>query len=239
MGAVLRVSVIELPAIWGHPQQMLKAAERAIAVAAPDLALLPEASLTGYVSPRQDFDLAPFAEPIDGPTARACSNLARRCGTHLVAPLVLREGDAIFNASVCFGPDGAPLFTYQKRHPWLPETWATAGQAPLPLVDIGGTAVTLAICFDVHFLEQESAEQLEQAELLLFPSAWVDDQPEPARPPLLQHLARRFDLCVANANWGPGVPRVHGQGGSAIYDRAGKVLSRVEAGRWFASAELP
>jgi predicted amidohydrolase len=235
---VLRVSVIELPATWGKPQTMLKAAKQAIAVAAPDLALLPEASLTGYVSPKQDFDLSPFAEAADGPTAQACADLARKSGTHLVAPLVLKEGDALFNAFACYGPDGKTLFTYRKRHPWFPETWATPGPQPLPLVDIGGLEVSLAICFDVHFLEEESAAQLEQADVLLFPSAWVDDSPEPARPALLQQLARRFELNVVNANWGLGNPPVRGQGRSVIYGRSGEVLAEMKPGHSVATAEL-
>lgn len=221
---MLRVAVLELPAQWGKPQAALQRADAMLARTPADLVLLPEASLTGYVSPDGDFDLTRFAEPMGGPTARACAELAKKHRTHLVAPLILREGDALYNALTCFSPEGSPLFTYRKRHPWMPETWATPGPDPLPLVEIGGKTVTAAICFDVHFLEEESAEQLEQADLLLFASAWVDDGPEPARPPLLKHLAQRFHLHVANANWGVGIPRIPGQGSSIIYAPDGRAL---------------
>src|SRR5689334_17534642 len=101
-----------------------------------DLVLLPEASLTGYVSPWGDFDLTRFAEETDGPTAQAVAGIARRYGVSLVAPLVLYErdeggrgdgsaGGRCSNAMVAFDRRGEPLFTYRKRHPWIPKTWAT------------------------------------------------------------------------------------------------------------------
>ena len=101
----------------------------------PDLVLLPEASLRGYVSPDGDFDLAPFAEPLGGPTWRALSAMARRHGTNLVAPLVLAEGEHFYNAMVAFDRRGEPIFTYRKRHPWYPEVWATPGPEPAPIVN--------------------------------------------------------------------------------------------------------
>src|SRR5687767_12452487 len=108
-------------------------------------------SLRGYVSPAIDFDLTRFAEPIDGTTALALAELAKKHRTHLVGPLVLAEDRGLFNATVGFGPDGSRLFLYKKRHPWIPEEWATAGPDPYPLFSIGTLKVTVACCYDVHF----------------------------------------------------------------------------------------
>jgi 5-aminopentanamidase len=220
----MKVSVLELPASYGRAGLMLRSVTEALVRARTDLLLLPEAALTGYLSPAGDFDLTRFAEPLDGPLATQCAQIAKRSQVHLVAPMVLREGDHCFNAINCFSPAGDIVFTYRKRHPWIPETWATPGENPLPLVEIDGLKVTAAICFDVHFLEAESSAQLEQADLLLFASAWVDDGPEPARPALLTGLAKKFNLHVANANWGVGSPKVPGQGGSCIWSPEGKNL---------------
>jgi predicted amidohydrolase len=216
------LTVLELPATWGTSGALAKV-DQLLADGPPsDLVLLPEASLTGYVSPQGSFDLTPFAEPDDGPTARALADLARKHAVHLAAPLIEREGDRLFNTFVVLGPDGARLAKYRKRHPWYPETWATPGDAPYPLVRIASAEVTLAICFDAHFLEEEAAATLDQAQLLLFPSAWVDDEPDDARRPLLGELARRHGLTIANANWGPGVVRVQGQGRSRIVYASGE-----------------
>ena len=221
------VSVLELAASWGEPARVLDEVDARLAAgAATDLVLLPEASLQGYVSPDGAFDLAPFAEPIAGPTARRCAAVARARGIHLVAPLVLREGEATYNAMACFDPDGELAFVYRKRHPWLPETWATPGPLAPPVLELHGHALTIAICYDVHFLVADAARELAAADVLLFPSAWVEEPDH--RVTRLARLARRFGIHVANANWAPGVVRVPGQGGSCILGPDGAVLARAE-----------
>ena len=164
--------------------------------------LLPEASLTGYLSPELKLDPAHLAEPLDGPTAMRLAALAVKHLTHLVGPLIDRDG-ACFNAMIGFDPSGRRVLHYRKRHPWGPEVWATPGTNPLPLLDIAGHIVTLAGCFDLHFLRDECAAELTAADTLLFASAWVDDS-DALRLELLAGLATEFNLNVVNANWGPG-----------------------------------
>jgi 5-aminopentanamidase len=220
----MRITLLELPARWGEPGRALDDVEARLAAGdATDLVLLPEASLCGYVSAEGDSDLAPFAEPIDGPTAARCAALAAGRDVHLVAPLVLREGDALYNAMACFAPDGTRPFVYRKRHPWYPERWATPGPSAPPVVDLCGHALTLAICYDLHFLPDDAADELRAAELLLFPSAWVEE-PD-LRAARLSWLARRFQLTIANANWAPGEVLVPGQGASCVLTPDGALVA--------------
>ncbi|HEX3343919.1 MAG TPA: carbon-nitrogen hydrolase family protein [Polyangiaceae bacterium] len=222
--AFLHVAVLELPARWNEPAVVLAETDRLLrARPAPDLALLPEAALTGYVSPERDFDLAPYAETRTGPSAIALGALARTHRCYLGGPLVERDGDEVYNAFLVFAPDGTPIAHYRKRHPWYPETWATPGRAPPPVFDVAGLRVTLAVCFDAQFLADDAARELEEADVLLFPSAWVER--DDSRGVLLGGLARRFGVAVVNANWGEGAPRVPGQGGSRILGRDGEVLA--------------
>ncbi len=226
----VRLAILELPARWGAPERALADVDAALAPGADaELVLLPEASLHGYVSPDGDADLAPFAEPIDGPTARACAALAAKHRVHLVAPLVLREDDALYNAMVGYDPRGEIAFVYRKRHPWIPETWATPGREPLPVVEIGGARIAIAVCYDVHFLPSESARELASADVLLFPSAWVEEPDY--RVARLQRLAQRFDLTIVNANWAPGDVVVPGQGGSCVVGPDGRVVATAVAAR--------
>lgn len=222
----MRVTVLELPARWGDPLAALDAVDEALAAGPPtDLVLLPEASLTGYVSPQGDFDLLRFAEPEGGPTAERIREVARRRGVALVAPLILEEGGSVFNAMRGVDAEGLELFTYRKRHPWYPETWATAGTAPLPTARVAGVTVTICICFDIHFVVPPAAD------LLLFASAWVDDESQEAdaRGRILRDLAQRRRLAIANANWGRGAVEVAGQGGSRILGPDGRELVRVSS----------
>lgn len=222
------MSVLELPARWNDVAGALAEVDRLLAERPTDLAILPEMALTGYVSPEAEFDLAPFAEPLDGSTVRAIAELAAEHEANIVAPLVLADGEALYNAAVLVGPDRQVRTTYRKRHPWIPERWATPGSAPPPLVRVGPLTVTIAICYDGHFLPDDAADVLAEADLLVFTSAWVDE--EDSRMPLLRSLARRFRLAVANANWAPGIVRVPGQGGSCVLGADGEVLARVFPG---------
>ena len=214
----MRVAALEVPARWGAPDAQLEWVRGALDGCAADLIVLPEACLTGYVSPRGDWDPTALAEEIvGGPTTRAVAAIARERSAHVAFPLIERDAGAIYNACVVVAPNGAVIARYRKRHPWYPETWATPGREPFAAIELGGARVVIAICFDVHFLEDEAAEALGGADALVFPSAWFDDEPDvDARGAIFARLVRRFGITIVNANWGPGDVRVPGQGASRV-----------------------
>lgn len=210
-------AVLEAPARFGDVAGTMAWIDEALPKVHADVVLLPEACLTGYVSPQGSFDLTRFGEPLDGPTARAMSERARKHGIHLGAPLIEKDGEKHFNTYCIYAPDGTRVVRHRKRHPWFPEVWASPGDAPHPVFEIGGVRATIAICYDVHFLEEEAADVLESVDVLIFPSAWVDVDGDPdAREEIFRRLTIRFRISIANANWGPGDVRILGQGGSRI-----------------------
>lgn len=183
----MRVTALQLPARWNAVASQLAYVETLLeAGPKTDLVLLPEASVTGYVSPQREFDLTRFAEEISGPTRNAYAHFAKRFDCLFVGPLIERDGARCFNSLIGVTPSGETLIHYRKRHPWFPETWATAGDSWCPVVEWRDVKVSAAICFDIHFLLEDSVS----AELMLFSSAWVDDDDEDSRTPLLQQLAR-------------------------------------------------
>jgi 5-aminopentanamidase len=219
----MKIRALEVPAGFGDPRGRLADVGAALAQAEPaDLVLLPECALTGYVSPEFHFDLRRFAEPLEGPTLDAYRGLARAHATHLAGPLVEEALGSHFNTFVVVDPAGELRGHYRKRHPWFPETWASKGALPYPELEIAGLKLTLAICFDVHFMAREARGPLERADVLLFPSAWVDDGDEDLRAGIFRSLVRRFGLTVVNANWGAGQPALPGQGRSRIVGPRGE-----------------
>jgi predicted amidohydrolase len=222
----MRVTALEIPARFDRARENLALADALLARGPTDLALLPEASLTGYVSPQGDFDLTRFAEPRDGPTSRALAALAKKHATHLVGPLIERADNCVYNTMIGFDPTGAEFLHYRKRHPWYPETWATPGAQPHSKVRIRTLVISLAICFDLHFAEWP------RTDVILFPSAWVEE--EDSRVAMLTKLG----MNVVNANWGVGEPRVPGQGDSMIVDASGKILARTREGEARIDAEI-
>jgi 5-aminopentanamidase len=229
----MKICALEVPAYFGDPHGRLADIDLALAQAAApvDLVLLPECALTGYVSPDLRFDLRPFAEPLLGPTLQAYKALAREHQVHLAGPLVERGEGAFFNSFVVVDPQGELLGHYRKRHPWFPERWASKGATPYLDLAIGGLRLTLAVCYDVHFVAEEASDTLAAADVLLFPSAWVDDGAIDLRTEIFASLVRQFGLTVVNANWGPGEPRLPGQGRSRIVGPAGGIEAPPGAGR--------
>lgn len=228
----MRLALVEVAARYGAPDET---ADRIIAATQglpADLVVLPECALSGYVDPQGGCDLAPFVEAAatlgEDLTLRASAigsiaRHARTLHTTWIAPLIERDARGrLFNSVVAIDPTGRVSARHRKRHPWFPELWATPGEEPFQVVSIAGREVMLAICFDVHFLEREAAAALRRAEVLVFPSAWVDEGDHDLRGAIFDQLVRRFGLVVANANWGPGEPRIHGQGRSRIVRRDGR-----------------
>jgi 5-aminopentanamidase len=218
---VPRVTVLELPARFGDPDRAVSLIRGALEDEAPgDLVLLSECALTGYVSPTMVFDPTRFAEPLDSHTLAIYRRIARDFDTHVCGPLIEASDNALYNAMLVVAPGGELVAHYRKRHPWMPETWASPGTFAYPTFAIDGTTFTVAICFDVHFLEREAPATLGVTDVLLFPSAWVDEDETDAREAIFARLVRRFGISIVNANWGSGSPSLPGQGGSRVVTKA-------------------
>lgn len=195
----------------------------------PDVVLMPELALTGYVSPQGDFDVSSWAEPLGGPTVAVFGALAREYDSLIIGPLVERAGTLFFNSLVGVAPSGELVVHYRKRHPWYPEHWATAGTTSGPLVHWRGIHMVCATCFDLHFLPDDAGALLDAADVLVFSSAWVSDGVD-TRVSQLSTLARQHRVAILNANWGRGSPSVEGQGGSVSIDTTGEVVTQLGLG---------
>lgn len=220
----MKLALLELPARFDAFERSFADA-RELALRSPaDLVLLPECALTGYVDPGGACELARFAEDACGTTCAALASLAKEARAVVVGPWIERDGARVFNSVVGFDREGRRVVHYRKRHPWFPERWALEGDLPYPTLEVGGVRMTLAVCFDVHFLEREAAALLSSSDVLLFPSAWVDGGPIDLRGEIFRRIAETHAISVANANWGPGVPRVRGQGRSRFVSPNGDVV---------------
>ena len=85
----------------------------AAALPAGTLVLLPEMFATGFT-----MNAETVAEPLDGPTARFLSDLARRLGLFVQAGVVIRDLNAPRprNEALVFAPDGTLWARYAKLH---------------------------------------------------------------------------------------------------------------------------
>lgn len=136
----------------------------------PDLFLLPEHFLVndnpvGSIPPED-------IEEEGNATYTRLADTARTHAAYIVAPLLLRRGGKIFNASVVFDRAGVPVFVYCKTHPTPGEI--DRGICPGPrepdVLDSDFGRIGIAICYDLNFQHLFRHYYDGHVELLLFSS---------------------------------------------------------------------
>lgn len=136
-----------------------------------ELVVLPELLVPGYDWDRER--LAAGAEPLDGPTVGAWTELAARHGGWIAGGFAERDGERLFNTGVLVGPAGVVLH-YRKLHLFSGEKGAFApGDLGLPVADTPLGRIGICICYDLRFVETLRALSLAGAELVCVPTAWV------------------------------------------------------------------
>jgi predicted amidohydrolase len=151
--------------------------ERSVAAAAEafargaELVVLPELIVGGY---RLDADhQAHVAEPLDGPTVQAWTQLARRHGGYIAGGFAERADASIYNTAVLVGPDGLALH-YRKLHLFRGERDIFApGDVGLPVATTPLGRIGMCVCYDLRFVETLRVLALEGAQLVCVPTAWV------------------------------------------------------------------
>lgn len=172
MACEFRLAVGQSPANLVSPQERLAWLENAlpsVASEGADLLLLPELFATGYNIGNL---VAERAEPFDGPTSIAVSELAVRHGIAIHYGFSEQEGDLIFNAAQCFGPDGMRLGGHRKLAipPGFERDHFSAGTG-CELFTYRGVRIATLICYDAEFPETARRVALSGADLILVPTA--------------------------------------------------------------------
>ena len=112
-----------------------------------------------------------LAEPIPGPSTKRLGEAARAAHCYVVAGLIERVGETLYNTAVLIDRTGKLVGTYRKVH--LPrEEWrkgvTPGGDWPVFQTDFG--TVAIQICYDWFFPEAASAFALGGAEVLFAPT---------------------------------------------------------------------
>ena len=142
------------------------------------VAVFPEGAMHTFGEPKDD--LAPVAEPLDGPFTDALVRLARRLDMTLVAGMFesLAADARVYNTAVVIGPRDGLAASYRKRHLYdafeeRESDRILAGDADPPIFDLEGLKAGLVVCYELRFPAyiQEVADR--GADILLVPAAWV------------------------------------------------------------------
>ncbi|MDE1882116.1 MAG: carbon-nitrogen hydrolase [Euryarchaeota archaeon] len=134
-----------------------------------------------YFPQQERADFASWAEPADGESARALSELARQREVAIIAPIFERGEDGkLYNTAVVLDADGRPLESYRKLHiPHDPLFWEKnyfePGNKGYPVYRTRWGTFSVLICYDQWFPEAARMSALAGAEILFYPTAigWI------------------------------------------------------------------
>ncbi|KAJ1684616.1 hypothetical protein LUZ63_020371 [Rhynchospora breviuscula] len=158
-----------------EPQANLRLVEEHVARAARDEAevvVLPEATMRCFGGGRLDE----VAESLDGPWADAVAATAVDQGVWVVAGMFTpADGGRVSNTLLVAGPGGERA-SYDKVHLYdaygFRESDTVApGSSPVT-IELAGTRVGLATCYDVRFPGLFTALAREGAQVVLLPASW-------------------------------------------------------------------
>lgn len=123
-------------------------------------------------------DLTDCAEPIPGPSTERLGQAARKNRIWVVAGLIERDGDAVYNTAVLLDRKGKLAGTYRKVH--LPrEEWRkgiTPGDA-YPVFETDFGTIAIQICYDWFFPEPAEIFALKGAQIIFAPT-WGNTLPD-------------------------------------------------------------
>jgi predicted amidohydrolase len=131
-----------------------------------DIVCLPEEiTLVGT-----DLDYISASEPVPGPTTQYLGNIARKYNLYIVAGILERKGDVVYNTSVLISRTGNLAGKYRKIS--LPREEIDGGVTPgdsLPVFETDFGRIGMMICWDVSFPETARTLAQKGAEVIFLP----------------------------------------------------------------------
>ncbi|MEW4488857.1 carbon-nitrogen hydrolase family protein [Thalassoglobus sp. JC818] len=169
----MRVAAVQMDVKIGAPEQNLASMLDAFGTArqnGAELVIFPECALTGYCFESAEESL-PFAEELSGPAVSTFQKKLQELGGAAVFGMLTPSPDGVFNTAVLLNGDGV-IGAYRKIH--LPglgiDQYATYGDEPFRVYEVGEIRVGLAICYDSAFPESSRVMALQGADLIALPT---------------------------------------------------------------------
>jgi deaminated glutathione amidase len=218
------------------PRANLKEVETGVRAAAErgaDVALFPEATMACFGVP-----LAPIAEPLDGPWASAVASLAAEHGVLVVAGMFTPAPDGrVFNTLLVTGR-GQHL-GYDKIHlfdafGFVESRTVAPGAAPVT-VNVDGTVLGLATCYDIRFPTLFTALADQGATAILLGASWGAGEGKREQWELLVRARALDSTCwlLACGQAEPATPPTSkaptGIGYSTVADPTGRIHAQLTA----------
>ena len=163
----MRVALVPLktkPKAYKENLRSVEAVLAAIAGVRPDLIVLPECTLTGYLY--EEPDLARFAEPIPGPTTWAMARLARAHRAYICFGMLERAEAAVYDSGVLLNREGRIVVVQRKLSEMPP--FQVGKQVHVAETELG--RMSILICGDL-FDDEATGQLAKGVDWVLVPMA--------------------------------------------------------------------
>ncbi|HVB73516.1 MAG TPA: nitrilase-related carbon-nitrogen hydrolase [Ktedonobacteraceae bacterium] len=196
----------------------------------------PELATSGYCWLSRE-EIAPHVEPLPGPTTDRFQQLAARYDCYIATslPEVDPATNVYYNSMALIGPSGL-VGVYRKVHSYISEPrWARDGDLGFPVWDTPLGRLAGLICMDAEFFESARIPVLSGADVLLFPTNWLEEN-----CPSNRWIARAFEngaYFIAADRYG--LERgVQFSGGSCVLDPDGAIQAYLDTGEGIVYGEV-
>jgi N-carbamoylputrescine amidase len=162
------------------PQENLDKAADLVADAAgrgAQVVCLPELYRSRYFCQKEDHAAFELAETVPGPTTERLSDVARKAGVAVVAPLFERRAPGLYhNSAATIDADGQLAGLYRKMHipddpAFYEKFYFTPGDLGFQATDTRFGRVGTLICWDQWYPEGARLTALRGASVLFYPTA--------------------------------------------------------------------
>lgn len=232
----MKIGLVQFAPVWEDPMASVGRLTQLFDghSAEVDLFVFPEMTLTGFTKESEKF-----AEGPDGVGIRFFMDLAKASGAHVLAGVIQRDGDHLYNALVHMNRSGILEACYSKIHPFSfaqEEKHFSAGRN-IVATHVDRETVGLSVCYDLRFPELYRLYAKNGATILVNSANWPA-----ARAEHWHHLMRA--RAIENQCFMIGVnrvgndPRLAYGGGSAIYGPGGEVVVECDAQEVLAVVDL-
>lgn len=147
-----------------------------------EVILFPEGHLTSYVPQYPMGDISRFSMQVDDLRLQEIRYKAKELKVVTVISIYLRENQDTFSAALTFDVDGELSGISRKCHitraPLFYEAdYICPGNYPIQVIQTSVGRLGVVVCFDRHFPESFRACALQQADIVLIPTANVFGEP--------------------------------------------------------------
>ena len=221
----MKIALVQYSPTWedkeSNKQKILSMINK---VEGAELFIFPEMTLTGFTMKSKEM-----SETIQGDSFRFFSSIAKEKSKNILAGIIERRNNHIYNTLIHVKPDGNLLKLYRKIHPFSYSSeneHYNAGTKPA-YTKIKNWKIGLTICYDLRFPELYRKYGKKRAHLIVNIANWPDTRIEHWRT-LLKARAIENQCYVAGVNRVGKDPKLNYIGFSSVFDPMGKELATVE-----------